>query len=168
MSVWPRRQTSWWPILSNPRSAQTVVALRQERGNLLTKHDGSSAMRQKDCDQTSAKSTMGNKSVTPKPVQFHITSPVRPFDPQTTKSAPVRCQCGKTLSSFSAATAPAKAVAGLRHHCGNLAAKHHASTAIWQKAYDARTADLTMPKKSVTDTSLQCSIIRNTQANASP
>ena len=43
----------------------------------------------------------------------------------------------------------AKAVVELRHHRGNLAAKHHASAAIWQKAYDANTADLTMPKKSV-------------------
>ena len=62
------------------------------------------------------------------------------------RTMPVR----QPLSPFSAATPPAKAVVRLRHHRGNLAAKHHASAAIWQKAYDARTADLMMPKKSVT------------------
>jgi hypothetical protein len=50
-------------------------------------------------------------AIWPNPVQFHLTSPVGPFDPQTTKTAP-----------------------------------YDASGAIWQKAYDARTADLTMPK----------------------
>ena len=77
------------------------------------------------------------------PAQFgHLT--------HTPRKLPRTMSARQTSPSFTAATPPAEAVVELRHHRGNLAARHHASAAIWQKAYDPKTADLRTPLQSVT------------------
>src|ERR1035437_4975543 len=64
-------------------------------------------------DQSAAIWQQTTTAVWPNPVQFHLTSPVRPFDPQTTKIAPYDASAAQTLSPFSAANPPAKAVVRL-------------------------------------------------------